>query len=183
MFQRRFPVLQAVYQAEYPQDCQPRLDWINWPESPAISGPRSFTVQLANIPAIKDEPLKPSDEAIAGRLLVRFSTEKAPKYGRFFSDWKDMGLWYEQLSQERRQPDEKVRVKAGELISGLTDLRAQIEKLAAFVQQEIRYVSIQIGIGGYQPHPAPEILANRYGDCKDKATLLAALLSYLFVDA
>ncbi|HAR35746.1 MAG TPA: hypothetical protein DCR87_02335 [Acidobacteria bacterium] len=183
IFQHRFPVLQAIYQAEYPKDCQPWLDWINWPESQVVSGARSLTVQLTDIPALKDEPLKPPDEAIAGRLLVRFRTEKTPKYGRFFSDWKDMGLWYEQLSQERRQPDEKVRVKASELVSGLTDLRAQIEKLAAFVQQEVRYVSIQIGIGGYQPHPAPEILANRYGDCKDKATLLAALLSYLNVES
>ncbi|MCR4395807.1 MAG: DUF3857 and transglutaminase domain-containing protein [Candidatus Saccharicenans sp.] len=182
VFQQRFPVLQAVYQAEYPKDCQPWVGWINWPESPLTSGARSLTVQLADIPAIKDEPLKPSDEAIAGRLLVRFRPETTPRYGQFFSDWKDMGLWYEQLSRERRQPDERVRVKAAELVSGLTDLRLQIEKLATFVQQEIRYVSIQIGIGGYQPHAAPEILANRYGDCKDKATLLAALLSYLNVD-
>lgn len=183
VFQLRFPVLQAIYQAEYPSGCQPRLDWINWPESSVTTGPRSFSVKLSDIPAIKDEPLKPPDEAIAGRLLVRFKTENAPRYGYFFSDWKDMGLWYEQLSRERRQPDESVRAKASELVSGLTDQRAQIEKLAAFVQQEIRYVSIQIGIGGFQPHRASEILANRYGDCKDKATLLASLLSCLNIDS
>lgn len=183
IFQLRFPVLQAIYQAEYPSGCQPRLDWINWPESSVTIGPRSFSVKLSDVPAIKDEPLKPPDEAIAGRLLVRLKTENAPRYGYFFSDWKDMGLWYEQLSRERRQPDESVRVKASELVSGLTDHRARIEKLAAFVQQEIRYVSIQIGIGGYQPHRASEILANRYGDCKDKATLLAALLNSLNIDS
>ncbi|NPV83679.1 MAG: DUF3857 domain-containing protein [Candidatus Aminicenantes bacterium] len=183
IFQLRFPVLQAIYQAEYPSGCQPRLDWINWPESSVTIGPRSFSVKLSDVPAIKDEPLKPPDEAISGRLLVRFKTENAPRYGHFFSDWKDMGLWYEQLSRERRQPDESVRAKASELVSGITDQRTQIEKVAAFVQQEIRYVSIQIGIGGYQPHRASEILANRYGDCKDKATLLAALLSYLNIDS
>lgn len=183
VFQLRFPVLQAIYQAEYPSGCQPRLDWMNWPESSVATGPRSFTVKLSDVPAIKDEPLKPPDEAIAGRLLVRFKTENAPRYGYFFSDWKDMGLWYEQLSRERRQPDESVRAKASELVAGTKDQKTQIEKLAAFVQQEIRYVSIQIGIGGYQPHRASEILANRYGDCKDKATLLAALLSCLGIDS
>jgi hypothetical protein len=183
VFQQRYPVLQAIYQAEYPKDGQPLLDWINWPSSPVVPGPRSLKVQLADIPAIKDEPLKPADPAVAGCLLLRFRPGNTPKYGRFFSDWKDMGLWYEELSRERRQANEKVRVKASELVSGITDLRAQIEKMANFVQKEVRYVSIQIGLGGYQPHPAPEILANRYGDCKDKATLLAALLSYLQVDS
>jgi hypothetical protein len=44
------------------------------------------------------------------------------------------------------------------------------------VQHDIRYVAIEIGIGGYQPHSAAEVFSNRYGDCKDKATLLSAML-------
>src|SRR5437899_895658 len=43
----------------------------------------------------------------------------------------------------------------------------KIRALAAFVQKDIRYVAIEIGIGGYQPHSAQDIFANRYGDCKD----------------
>lgn len=183
VFQVRFPVIQAAYRAEYPLSYQPVISWINWPEMPASFRPVAFTVNLTNIPAIKDEPLMPPDEAVAGRLQVRFNPASTPKHGLFFSDWKDMGLWYESLSSERRQPDETVRARANELISGVTDLKARIEKLASFVQQEIRYVSIQIGIGGYQPHRASEILANRYGDCKDKATLLAALLEAVNVDS
>lgn len=183
VFQVRFPVIQAAYRAEYPLSYQPVISWIKWPEMPASFRPVAFTVNLTNIPAIKDEPLMPPDEAVAGRLQVRFNPASTPKHGLFFSDWKDMGLWYESLSSERRQPDETVRARANELISGVTDLKARIEKLASFVQQEIRYVSIQIGIGGYQPHRASEILANRYGDCKDKATLLAALLEAVNVDS
>jgi hypothetical protein len=48
--------------------------------------------------------------------------------------------------------------------------------IAAFVQHDIRYVAIELGIGGYQPHPATEIFTHRYGDCKDKATLLSTML-------
>jgi len=80
------------------------------------------------------------------------------------------------LSGERRQPDKTIEAKVQELTSGIDNVRNRLERLAEFVQKEIRYVSIQIGLGGYQPHPAPGILANRYGDCKDKATLLAAML-------
>lgn len=183
VFQFRFPVLKANYRVEYPSSYQLLISWINWPEIPVTFKPGVFTVSLFSIPAIKDEPLMPPDEAVAGRLQVRFKPASTPKYGIFFSDWKDMGLWYERLSSERRQPDENVRARANELVSGLADLKNRIEKLAAFVQQEIRYVSIQIGIGGYQPHKASEILAKGYGDCKDKATLLAAFLDTVKVDS
>ena len=52
----------------------------------------------------------------------------------------------------------------------------KIKALAVFAQRDIRYVAIEIGIGGYQPHPAREVFTNRYGDCKDKVTLLGAML-------
>lgn len=182
-FQQRLPVLKARYLVNFPSRCQPLLDWVNWPVSSVVALAQSLSVEMDDIPAIKDEPLKPSDEAVAGRLLIRLKPDVRPKYGHFFADWKDLGLWYDQLCGERRQPDESVKLKASELVSGLSELRNKIERLASFVQQEIRYVSIQIGIGGYQPHPARQILSNRYGDCKDKATLLAALLSSLGVDS
>lgn len=118
----------------------------------------------------------PPSQAVSGHLLVRIKPAASLKFGRAFSSWQDIGLWYEELSQERRQPDKTVEAKVQELTSGLDHARQRLERLAEFVQKEIRYVSIQIGLGGYQPHPAPGILANRYGDCKDKATLLTAML-------
>jgi len=83
VFQLRFPVLQATYQAEYPSGCQPLLDWINWPAVPATFEPGSFRVRLTDITAIKDEPLKPPDEAVVGRLLVRFKP-RLPEIRPFF---------------------------------------------------------------------------------------------------
>ena len=64
-----------------------------------------------------------------------------------------------------------------ELTAGKTDFYDKTEAIADFVQQQIRYFVIEIGIGGYQPHSAGDIFRNRYGDCKDKATLLSAMLS------
>ena len=51
------------------------------------------------------------------------------------------------------------------------------------MQHDIRYVAIELGIGGWQPHPAPEVFSHRYGDCKDKATLMAAMLHEIGVDS
>ena len=51
-----------------------------------------------------------------------------------------------------------------------------MKALAQFVQHDVRYVAIELGIGGWQPHSASDIFAHRYGDCKDKATLLSSML-------
>jgi hypothetical protein len=69
-----------------------------------------------------------------------------------------------------------MQAKVKELTSGKITAIAKIRALASFVQRDVRYVAIEIGIGGFQPHDAPDIFSNRYGDCKDKATLLATML-------
>ncbi len=59
----------------------------------------------------------------------------------------------------------------------------KIRALANFVQTDVRYVAIELGIGGHQPHPAAEVFSHRYGDCKDKATLLSAMLKEIGVES
>jgi transglutaminase-like putative cysteine protease len=69
-----------------------------------------------------------------------------------------------------------VRKLADEITNGITDRRAQAEALYRWVSKEIRYVAIVMGTGGFVPHDADAVIAARYGDCKDKSTLLVALL-------
>ena len=179
-FQDYWPVLEANYSLNCPAGFEPSLLWINSrpvePVQTITGAEKKISLTIKDVPAIKDEPLMPPSQAVSGHLLVRIKPAASLKFGRAFSSWQDIGLWYEELSQERRQPDKTVEAKVQELTSGLDHGRQRLERLAEFVQKEIRYVSIQIGLGGYQPHPAPGILANRYGDCKDKATLLTAML-------
>jgi hypothetical protein len=58
-----------------------------------------------------------------------------------------------------------------------------MQALAGFVQSDIRYVAIELGIGGLQPHSAPNVFAHRYGDCKDKVTLLSTMLKEIGVES
>ena len=58
-----------------------------------------------------------------------------------------------------------------------------MQAIADFVQHNIRYVAIELGIGGYQPHRAAEIFGHHYGDCKDKATAMSAMLHEIGVDS
>jgi tetratricopeptide (TPR) repeat protein len=97
--------------------------------------------------------------------------------------WDEVGRWYWDLQKDRIAPTAAVRAQAVELVRGKT---VELEKVAAlydFVATNFHYISLSFGLGRYQPHPAGEILGNRYGDCKDKHTLLASLLESIGLHA
>jgi transglutaminase-like putative cysteine protease/tetratricopeptide (TPR) repeat protein len=93
-----------------------------------------------------------------------------------FTDWKQVSQWYAKLQGERMTVDESVRKKAAELTKGADTPTEMARRLYDFVALDIRYVSISLGIGRYQPHSASDVLQNGYGDCKDKHTLFSAML-------
>src|SRR5450631_4495061 len=93
-----------------------------------------------------------------------------------FTDWRQVAQWYAKLQGERMTVDDSVRKKADELTKGADTPAEKARRLYDFVARNVRYVSISLGIGRYQPHSASDVLQNGYGDCKDKHTLLSALL-------
>jgi hypothetical protein len=97
--------------------------------------------------------------------------------------WKSVGEWYSSLFHDRLAATPEITAKAQELAAGKTDFFDKTNAIAEYVQKQVRYVAIEVGIGGWQPHPAGDVFRNRYGDCKDKATLLAAMLSAVGVHA
>jgi tetratricopeptide (TPR) repeat protein len=93
-----------------------------------------------------------------------------------FENWQQVGSWYSNLERDRRVPTPELKAQAEEITK---DSKTDLDKVLAlyeYVTRNIRYVSLSFGMGRYQPHAAAEVLTNRYGDCKDKATLLDALL-------
>ena len=93
-----------------------------------------------------------------------------------FQTWEEVGRWYWNLQKDRIEPTPAIRAKAAELTKGMTDDAAKMQAIYDFVSTHYRYIGIAFGIGRYQPHAADDVLANNYGDCKDKHTLLASLL-------
>jgi tetratricopeptide (TPR) repeat protein/transglutaminase-like putative cysteine protease len=94
-----------------------------------------------------------------------------------FESWQQMGDWYAGLEKDRRVPNDALKAKAAELVQGKTTDIEKVKAIYDYVSRDYRYVSLSFGLGRYQPHAAGEVLANGYGDCKDKNTLLAALLA------
>ncbi len=137
----------------------------------------SYRWDMNNEPAIDLEhiPMSPATESLAARMTVHYSGPgmTMPQDGT----WQGIGEWYTALSHERIVATPDIAAKAAELTQGKTDFYEKAEAIGEFVQKQIRYFVIEMGVGGYQPHPAADIFRGRYGDCKDKATLLSAMLS------
>jgi tetratricopeptide (TPR) repeat protein len=97
-----------------------------------------------------------------------------------FNNWEAVGAWYRDLEGDRVLPsDAELQAKVVELTAGKTTQEEKVRAVYAYVSTQIRYIGVAFGIGRYQPHHAAEVLQNQYGDCKDKHTLLAAMLTYL----
>jgi hypothetical protein len=94
-----------------------------------------------------------------------------------FKSWDEVGAWYRDLEGDRVVPDTEVKAKAAELTAGKTSEEEKAHAVYGYVATQIRYIGVAFGVGRYQPHPAGEVLRNQYGDCKDKHTLLAAMLT------
>jgi tetratricopeptide (TPR) repeat protein/transglutaminase-like putative cysteine protease len=100
-----------------------------------------------------------------------------------FQSWEELGKWYAPLQTERIQATPDLRAKALELTKDKKDPVDKIKAIYDYVAPEIRYVSLSFGVGRFQPHSAGDIFANKYGDCKDKHTLMEAMLNAIGIHA
>jgi hypothetical protein len=181
---KRVPVRRTRYVLELPGGWEFEAHWLHHSEvEPQAAGENTWVWEIENVPAVETEPDMPPWRALAARLVVTLYPEGRRAGAESFSSWEDVGRWYARLAASRRQAGPGIREKVGELTAGAGTLREELEALAAFAQHDVRYVAVEIGIGGYQPHAAEEIFANRYGDCKDKVTLLSAMLEEIGLDS
>lgn len=157
----------------------------NWAHHPKVNASdlenQHYHWEMNNVPAIDLDrvPMAPSLVALAGRMTVHYSgpTLTYQEDG----SWRGIGEWYTALTHDRLAASPEISAKAAELTAGKTDFFDKTEAIASFVQRQIRYFVVEMGLGGFQPHPAADIFRGRYGDCKDKATILSAMLSTIGV--
>lgn len=152
---------------------------------PTISG-TSYTWELKNLPPVPDEPLSPNLTNLVARLAVSYY----PPAGqasllKTFTNWSQVAAWMGELEDPQVIVDGPITSKAQELIKDAKTEYEKIQAIGSYVQS-IRYISIQTGLGrggGYRPHPSPQVFAKSYGDCKDKANLLRAMLKAVGINA
>jgi hypothetical protein len=177
-FQSELPRLNQSFTLELPPGFTHGTVWAHSKEVTAIDlEHQRWRWEMKNVPSINLDQveLRPSESSLQGRMTVHYAgpTLTAPTEGT----WQSIGQWYQALSKDRLVATPEIAAKAKELAGDKTDFYDKTEAIAEFVQKQVRYFVIEMGIGGYQPHYAADIFRNRYGDCKDKSTLLVSMLS------
>jgi transglutaminase-like putative cysteine protease len=181
-FQGEIPALHSVLELDLPATWYQSAAWLHHaPVTATEISANHWRWQLDGVPAIDltDVPLAPSPRALAARMVIRYAASQLPTGDQ---RWTQIGNWYDTLASNRTEAPQEIAAKSREVAPG-TDFKTRIEGVAAFMQTQIRYVGIEIGIGGLQPHPAVDVFKYRYGDCKDKATLMIAMLNAVGVRA
>ncbi len=182
-FQDVVPVRKSRFSIQLPSGWDYKTLWGNHPEIQPQTVGSSYSWEVSDIPMIEIEPEMPPWPVIAGHMIAKLYPRDPAMRAKTTGSWNDIGVWYEGLLTSRRVATPEIKQKVAELTAGMTDPLAKINALATYSQQNIRYAAIEIGVGGYQPHAAGDVLAHQYGDCKDKATLLNTMLGEIGVES
>jgi transglutaminase-like putative cysteine protease len=182
--QRTIPTRYARLSITLPPSWEFSNFWANYPDQKPVSTSGNQNVwEVRDVPAIEVEPEMPPREAIAARMGIKYFPSNPAMRQKTTGTWDDIATWYSTLTVNSRTPSPALTQKVTELTAGAKDPLAQMKVLSSYMQRNIRYAAIEIGIGGFQPHNAADIFTHQYGDCKDKATLLSAMLKQVGIDS
>lgn len=135
-----------------------------------------YTWQEENLPAITFRQLLARQQ---DSLPTLHTAPLYFDYGGFkgsMESWKTFGEWVFNLTKGLDVLPESENVKVAELVSGINDPRERVKRIYEYVQSKTRYVSIQIGIGGFRPAEAAAVARTGFGDCKALVNYTMALL-------
>jgi hypothetical protein len=152
---------------------------------PVING-TTYTWELRNLPPIESEVAGPETTNIAPRIAINiYPPAGKTTMLRTFTTWKDVSVYASELSDPQAVYNDAMAAKALELTANAKTEFDRIRAIGRYAQN-VNYISIQIGTGrggGHRPHAAVDVFNKNYGDCKDKANLMRAMLKALKIEA
>ena len=157
------PLPQMVHQTVQPKAQHDGGAWEEW------------RLQLGPLAAVASQPNMPGWTDVSP--YVHAST---------FADWRALALWWRGLAAEAipaKGADPVIHAEALRLTQGLETDEQKVRALYQFATTQVRYVGLEFGIHSLKPHAVRDVIHRGFGDCKDKATLLVALLAEVGIDA
>jgi len=184
--ERRLPVMLSRYALNLPSGWKASSMTFNHAEiAPTVNG-TNYVWELRNLAPIATEPMSPSIRNLAPRVAVRYAPESSSQaVNRVFINWLEVSRWATALYEPQVIVDDAVAGKARELTVNAKNELDKIRAIGTYVQN-LQYISIDIGAGygnGMIPRPSNMVLNRGYGDCKDKANLMRAMLKALKIEA
>jgi transglutaminase-like putative cysteine protease len=143
----------------------------------------SYLWTMNNVQRPFTEPLAPSWRERMPQLVVSAQEFEFEGFRGTLDSWEDFGRWFHGLWDGRASLSEPMKERVQEMTEGLETDRQKVEVLYEYLQGNTRYVSIQLGIGGFQTETASATAENRYGDCKALTNYLLAMLDEIGIEA
>ena len=142
------------------------------PEIREVGNKRTYVWEFKNAPEIIMEPSMPPWQEIVPSLALSS-----------FESWDDIYEWWWSVAKDKIEVGKEIRKEVRELTKGKETQEEKARAIYHWVASKVRYVAIEYGQAGFEPHSAIEIFKNKYGDCKDQAMLLIAMLKCCGISA
>ncbi|HHN75146.1 MAG TPA: DUF3857 domain-containing protein, partial [Acidobacteria bacterium] len=171
------PVLSTRVILEAPTSLPLRYHFVNLPEAEKVTTTeegelRTTRIELSALPAYPDAPLTPP---VTHRVPYAIVSSIA--------DWNELGRLYARLLRPQMRTTSELQRIVREVTAGAGSPRRKIFELYRWVIENTRYVALEFGIHAIKPYDVAAVLDRHYGDCKDKANLLAVMLREAGIEA
>ncbi len=177
------PIVFQALEVDLPPGRAHSQSWHDFKAVPAVEvAPNHWRWELRDMPALdlRDIPSRPEWVALAARMSVQWGDAAVAGTDQ---EWRAIGEWFTSLEADRPITTPEITAYVQTLIAGAPDFYTRLDRITDAVQKNIRYFVVMRGIGGHQANHAGDIFRNRYGDCKDKTTLLITMLHVAGIDA
>ena len=149
----------------------------------STGGQETYTWQLANLPAVDDEEAAPPLATRTPAVAMAPGTFEVQGHKGSASSWQLLGQWSYELNAGRDVLPPATTARVAALVSGIADPRLRAQRVYELLQGSTRYISVQLGLGGWQTFPASAVAGSGYGDCKALSNYTKALLAAANVPA
>ncbi len=173
-----FAVEKSVFRIKCPEDYKIRYKCYqtNEPLITNESKKKVYSWTINNFNSIPDEFASPPWQKITPTVIVGASDFKIGDFKGNMNDWVSLGKFVYELKKDRDKLPPDIISAVHNIADKIPDTRKKIDALYTYMQQNTRYISIQLGIGGWQPFDAASVAQKKYGDCKALTNYMYALL-------
>jgi len=162
-----------------PNDYQFRFKAFRFNSDPVIAidkNKKSSTWVVKDMPAILKESFGPLWHELTTVVIFGPTEFQVGDYKGNMASWQDFGKFVYALKQGRDVLPDNIKQTIHQLTNGIIDERKKIQLLYEFMQKNTRYISVQLGIGGWQPFDASYVATKGYGDCKALSNYMYSIL-------
>lgn len=184
---QKVAVENSQFQVIAPSALQPKYKVCNIDAQPETSvnkeGKQVLSWRFQNLKPIRFEPYGPTIQDVIPYIMVAPVHFEFDGYKGSTDSWEEFGKWIISLNKGRGQLPEEAKTKVKELTANLKTDEEKIKAVYEYMQNRTRYVSIQLGIGGFQPFEASVVEKTGYGDCKALSNYMVSMLDVIGIKA